>query len=65
MKSISSLIGKYLSKLLSPLTVNDYTLKDSFGTANRIKAIAAEIMNRHQFVSFDVVSLFTNVPHHT
>ena len=58
-----SKIGQYLSSFLQPLTVNNYTLKDSFDAANKIKSALSEIFeNGYQFVSFDVESLFTNVP---
>ena len=58
-----SKIGQYLSSFLQPLIVNNYTLKDSFDAANKIKSILSEIFeNGYQFVSFDVESLFTNVP---
>ena len=52
-----------LSSLLQPLTKNNYTLKDSFDTANKIKSIPSEIFeDGYQFVSFNIESLFTNVP---
>ena len=56
-------VGKYLSSLLNPLTTNQYTVKDSFDAAQRIKAIPKHLFeNGSMFVSFDVTSLFTNVP---
>ncbi|XP_066931458.1 uncharacterized protein [Clytia hemisphaerica] len=56
-------VGKYLTNLLNPLTVNDYTLKDSFDAAEKIKQIPKELFDDgYVFVSFDVTSLFTNVP---
>ena len=57
-------IEQYLSPLLQPLTINDYTLKDSFDAVNKIKSIPSKMLEEgYQFVSFDVESLFTNVPH--
>ena len=57
------LIGKFLSSLLQPLKHNDYNLKDSFDAVKRIRSIPPELFdNGYQFVSFDVQSLFTNVP---
>ena len=54
--------GQYLSSLLQPLTINDYFLKDSFDTANKIKSIPSEIFeDGYQFGSFDIEFLFTNV----
>ena len=56
-------IGQYLSSLLQPLTINDYTLKDSFDAANKIRNVPSEMFEEgYQFVSFDVEFLFTNVP---
>ena len=56
-------IGQYPSSLLQPLTINDYTLKDSFDAANKIKSVPSEMFEEgYQFVSFDAKSLFTNVP---
>ena len=56
-------VGKFISKLLHPLTLNAYHLKDSFETAEKIKAIPEHLLQEgYRFVSFDVKSLFTNVP---
>ena len=56
-------IAKYLTRLLNPLTMNSHTLKDSFDAATRIQNIPEELFrNGYRFVSFDVKSLFTNVP---
>ena len=49
--------------MLQPLTINDYTLKDCFDAANKIKRVSSEMFEEgYQFLSFDVESLFTNVP---
>ena len=48
--------------MLNPLTVNQYTLQDSFAAADKIKSISHLLDEGYVFVSFDVVSLFTNVP---
>ena len=56
-------IGKYLASLLSPLTHNEYTVKDSSEAAERIWKIPPDHFEQgYQFVSLDVTSLFTNVP---
>ena len=56
-------VGKYISKLLHPLTLNEYHLKDSFQTAEKIRAIPEHLVDEgYRYVSFDVKSLFTNVP---
>ena len=56
-------VGKYISNLLNPLCLNQYHLKDSFEAADKIKDIPSQYFDEgYQFVSFDVKSLFTNVP---
>ena len=56
-------IGSYLKKVLFPLTVNDYSMKDSFHAAEEIQKIDFDLLQKgYKLVSFDVVSLFTNVP---
>ena len=56
-------VGKFLSSLLNPLTENDYNLRDSFHAVSAIKTIPQNLFEEdYRFVSFDVVSLFTNVP---
>ena len=54
-------LSKYLAKLLSPLSESEYTIKKN--TKNFVEKIKKEhIPNDHLLVSFDVKSLFTNVP---
>ena len=56
-------VGKYLANLLNPLTKNEFTLRDSYDAAEKIRSIPKELFEEgYNFVSFDVVSLFTNVP---
>ena len=56
-------VGKFLASLLNPLTINDYNLKDTFDAVSAIKAIPPDLFDQgYRFVSFDVESLFTNVP---
>jgi hypothetical protein len=56
-------VGKFLAKLLNPLAQNEYTLRDSFHAVSEIKSIPKELITEgYRLVSFDVVSLFTNVP---
>ena len=50
---------KFLAKLLLPLTKKDSILKDTFDFVNRLKATTLSLAF---MVSFDVSSLFTNVP---
>ena len=52
------ILAKYLVPILSPLTVNDYTVKGSF-------TFAKEVINfdHNLFMpSLEVESLFTNIP---
>ena len=56
-------IAKFIVNLFNPLTLNDFTVKDSFDAANKIQEISKELVDSgYKFVSFDVISLFTNVP---
>ena len=56
-------IAKFGANLLNPLTLNDFTVKDLFDAANKIQQIPKELFDSgYKFVSFDVISLFTNVP---
>ena len=56
-------IGKFLTSLLNPLAQNEYVVKDSFEAAAKINSISfGDISDEYTFVSFDVESLFTNVP---
>ena len=56
-------VGRYLSKLLNPLTHNDYSFKDSFDATTRISRILLQVRGNDEslFISLDVASLFTNV----
>lgn len=45
-------VGKYLFELLCPLTNNEFTLKDSFDTANKIRNIPPELFNDHVYGIF-------------
>ena len=56
-------VGKFITSLLNPLTQNEYHLKDSFDAAEKIRNIPTHLYDEgYQLVSFDVKSLFTNVP---
>ena len=53
-------LSKYLAELSSPLSESEYTIKN---TKHFVEIINKEhIPNDHLLVSFDVKSLFTNVP---
>ena len=53
-------IAKYLSKLLAPLGKSKYTIMNTKEFINRVKN--EKIPNKYKMISFDVKSLFTNVP---
>ena len=53
-------LSKYLAKLLHPLSVSSYTINSTKDFVNKIKD--EEIPDGYKLVSFDVTSLFTNVP---
>ena len=56
-------VGKFLTSLLNPLIHNEYHLKDSFSAAEKINQIPDSLYEEgYKLVSFDVKSLFTNVP---
>ena len=56
-------LSKFISKILNPLTQNEYSLSDSFQAVSDIQNIPQELFSEgYHLVSFDVVSLFTNVP---
>ena len=56
-------LAKYLSTLLNPLTHNEFKLQDSFDAVVRIHNIPSHLFTEgFRFVSFDVTSLFTNIP---
>ena len=53
-------LSKYLAYLMSPLSESKYTFKNTKNFVEKIKR--EHIPNDHLLVSFDVNSLFTNVP---
>ena len=56
-------VGKFLTRLLIPLTQNEYSMKDSFEAVDYIHSIPPELFDEgYRYISFDVTSLFTNVP---
>ena len=53
-------LAKFLIPILQPLTVNDYTLQNSYDFYNKISTFT---FNGPMFMSsFDITSLFTNIP---
>ena len=53
-------VARYLCELLSPLGKSNYTVDSTKEFVEKIKTL--RIPNDHVMISFDVVSLFTNVP---
>ena len=52
-------IALFLCDLLSPLVPNDYSCKDTFSFVSQIKNAN---LSKKFLVSYDVTSLFTNIP---
>ena len=52
-------LTRFLCTLLSPLVPNDYSCKDTFSFVSQIKNAN---LSKTFFVSYDVTSLFTNIP---
>ena len=56
-------VAKFLTNLLNPLTTNEFSIKDTFEAVSHINSIPHKFFDDgYRFVSFDVKSLFTNVP---
>ena len=55
-----TVLGNYLTGILYPLTTNEFSLKDFFNRAKRVRAIPS-YLQYYKYVSFDVKSLLTNV----
>ena len=53
-------LAKFLSKMISPYICHDLSCKDTFSFVNGIKT--AEINTDKFLISYDVQSLFTNIP---
>ena len=53
-------LAKWLDEKLKPLSVNRYTISDTFAFAEEIQNL--EVDENDILVSYDVTSLFTNVP---
>ena len=52
-------IARFLCDLVSPLVPNDYSCKDTFSFVSQIKNAN---LSKKFLVSYDVTSLFTNIP---
>ena len=56
-------VGKFLTRLLNPLTQNVYSIKGSFEAVDRIRSMPFQLFDQgYRYFSFDVTSLFTNFP---
>ena len=58
--NVSYQFAKYLAKLLPPLSKSECTVDNNVEFINNIKS--EKVPTGHSFISFDVKSLFTNVP---
>ena len=56
--SYSHNLAKFLSDILKPIASNEYTVKDSFTFVSDILSVPSIPF----MCSFDIVSLFTNIP---
>ena len=52
-------LARFLCDFLSPLVPNDYSCKDTFSFVSQIKNVN---LSKKFLVSYDVTSLFTNIP---
>ena len=52
-------LASFLCDLLSPLVPNDYSCKDTFSFVSQI---TNENLSKTFLISYDVTSLFTNIP---
>ena len=57
-RTCSYSLAKFFVPILKEYTINEYTIKDSFTFAEEIATLNPD----HYMVSFDVESLFTNIP---
>lgn len=56
-------LASFLSKLLSPMTVNSpFSVKDSFSLVKKLNDTHLGELQNYKLISLDVVSLFTNTP---
>ena len=53
-------LAKYLDEILKPLINSPYIIKDTFDFVNKVSHLASN--SGEHMVSFDIVSLFTNIP---
>ena len=54
-------LAKYLNDILAPLIPCEYSCKDTFTFLEDLQAYSEEVSDKY-IVSYDVVSLFTNIP---
>ena len=56
-------LAKYLNEILAPLIPSQYSCKDTFTFIEDLRIASDEVSDKY-IVSYDVVSLFTNIPLH-
>ena len=59
-RTVTYNLSKYLAKLLLPLSQSEYTIKNTKQFIEQIRM--KQVPDDYKIVSFDVKSLFTNVP---
>ncbi|XP_063602489.1 uncharacterized protein LOC134778569 [Penaeus indicus] len=59
-KTFNYNLAEFLVPILKPITTNEYTVQNSFDFANQMSTISFE--NPVIMASFDIQSLFTNIP---
>jgi len=60
LKTFNYNLAKFLVPILKPITTNEYTVHNSFDFAKQLSTISLE--NNVIMASFDIQSLFTNIP---
>ena len=61
--SFNHKVAKYLVKLLKPLSTNTYTISNTFSFVDELQNLKLGYNNKSlHMASFDVISLFTNIP---
>lgn len=53
-------LAKFLVPILEPLTINDYTVSNSYSFAEYVRSFRSKFLPH--IASFDISSLFTNIP---
>ena len=61
--SFNHKLAKYLVAILKPLSFNTYTILDTFSFVDELRSLSFDVDHNSLYMaSFDVTSLFTNIP---